>query len=72
MEKDKSESILYIQEGKVALIHKQSHTFIKDIGKDTHFGEIGVLKEEPRSLSAKARDFTEVFLLKKRDLYKVS
>jgi len=65
MENDKSESIIYILEGKVAMLHKLSHTFIKDIGKEQHIGEIGVLKEQPRSLSAKVRDYTTAFVLKK-------
>ena len=42
MEKDRAENIYYIIQGKVAMIHKQSHTFITDLGKDQYFGEIGV------------------------------
>lgn len=72
MEKDKSESMMYILQGKVAMLHKQSHTFIKDIEKDCHFGELGFLLGEPRCLSAKARDFTEVFVISRTDFEMVS
>ena len=34
MEKDKAQSIFYIIQGKVAMIHKQSHTFITDLLKE--------------------------------------
>ena len=54
------------------MIHKQTHSYIKDLKNEEYFGQIGVLKEEPRSLSAKARDFTETYRLNKTDLQKVS
>jgi len=72
MEKDKSESLFYILQGKVAMIHKQSHTFITDLGKDKYIGDLGFLLGEPRCLSAKARDFTEVFVISKMDFDVVS
>ena len=50
------------------MIHKQTHSYIKDLSNEEYFGQIGVLKEEPRSLSAKARDFTETYRLNKADL----
>lgn len=67
MEKDKAESIFYIVGGKVAMIHKQSHTFITSLNPESHVGELGFLMETPRTLSAKARDFTEVYLIQKSD-----
>ena len=51
--------IYYIHRGKVAMIEKHSHTFIKDIESGCYFGELGVLMGKERSLSAKCRDFTE-------------
>ena len=72
MEKDKAECIYYIIQGKVAMIHKQSHTFIKDLKKEEYFGELGMLQECPRSLTAKARDFTEVFIIRKQDFESIS
>jgi hyperpolarization activated cyclic nucleotide-gated potassium channel 2 len=63
MEKDKAECIYFIIQGKVAMIHKQTHTFITDLHHEDYFGEVGFLKNEPRSLSAKSRDFTEVFTI---------
>ena len=72
MEKDRAEYIYYITQGKVAMIHKQTHTFITDVKKDAYFGELGFLTSEPRCLSAKSRDFTEVFMIKKDDFDSIS
>jgi hypothetical protein len=63
MEKDKARSIFYIIQGRVAMIHKQSHTFITDLLKEQYVGELGFLQGGQRCLSAKARDFTEVFII---------
>ncbi len=35
---DKSSSIIYIVDGKVSMIHKQSHTYITDIKGGAHLG----------------------------------
>ena len=72
MEKDKAECIYYIIQGKVAMIHKQTHTFVTDLKKEQYFGELGMLQEEPRCLTAKARDFTEVYIIKKVDFEHIS
>jgi len=62
--------IYYIHRGKVAMIEKHSHTFIKDIGADCYFGELGVLTGNERTLSAKCRDFTEALTIKEEDFYR--
>ena len=54
------------------MLHKQSHTFLLDLKLGKVLGEIGVFKNELRSLTAKARDFTEVYCIKKSDLYELS
>jgi len=45
------------------MLHKQSHTFLLDLKLGKVLGEIGVFKNELRSLTAKARDFTEVYCI---------
>ena len=72
MEKDKAECLYYITQGKVAMLHKQSHTFIKDLHGNTYFGELGIINDQPRCLSAKSRDFTEIFILYKNDFIEIS
>jgi CRP-like cAMP-binding protein len=42
------------------------------LGNEEYFGEYGILKEETRCLSAKCRDFTEVYIITKKDLEEVS
>ena len=71
LEKDKAEMQYFILQGKVAMLHKQSHTFITDIVKDNGFGELGMLTGQPRCLSAKSRDFTEVLVVRRDDFYRL-
>lgn len=59
--------IYYINRGKVAMIEKHSHTFIKEIGTESYFGEVGCLTGKERTLSAKCRDFTEALIIKEED-----
>ncbi len=39
-EQEQGDAIYHIIEGKVALIHKETKTFITDLGEDESFGEI--------------------------------
>jgi signal-transduction protein with cAMP-binding, CBS, and nucleotidyltransferase domain len=66
MENDKAESMFYILQGQVAMIHKQTSTFIVDLKMESYFGEYGLISGQTRSLSAKCRDFTEVYVISKR------
>ena len=59
----------YINDGKIAMIQKASHTSIKDLRQDVVFGEIGVLSGGTRSLTARARDFTNCSLISGKDLF---
>lgn len=43
VENDPATNLYYINEGKIAMIQKASHTYIKDLRQDVVFGEIGVL-----------------------------
>mmetsp|Transcript_34499 Transcript_34499/g.52793 ORF Transcript_34499/g.52793 Transcript_34499/m.52793 type:complete len:211 (+) Transcript_34499:416-1048(+) len=72
MEGDTAESVYYIHIGKVAMIHKSSRTFVIDLNKEKYFGELGLLSGDPRTLSAKSRDFTEVFTLNKTNFELIS
>lgn len=40
--------LFFIVTGKVSLIHKKSMTHIKDLEKDSHFGEISFFSGLPR------------------------
>jgi len=54
------------------LIHKSTHTLITDLRAKKFFGELGVIKNEPRLLTAKSCDFTEMIFIQKRDFLKIS
>ena len=47
------------------MIHKQTSTFIIDLKQESFFGEYGLISGQTRSLSAKCRDFTEVYVINK-------
>ena len=58
--------------GKVAMIHKATHTFMVDLVKDDYFGEIGFLSGKPRMMSAKSRDYTECYVISKHDFLHIA
>jgi hypothetical protein len=51
--------------GKISMIHKLTHTYFLDLVKDDYFGEVEFFTDEPRKLSGKSRDFTEIYAIKK-------
>lgn len=63
VEDDPGGKIFFIVKGKVAILHRKSRTYIKDLGKDDFFGEIGFFSEKPRQATAKSRDFTHLLVL---------
>ena len=54
------------------MIHKCSHTYILDLIKDDYFGEVGFFSDNPRTLSAKSRDFTETYVIYKKEFLKIA
>ena len=54
------------------MIHETSHTFLKDLMKGDYFGEIGFLTDNPRMVSAKAREYTELYVIHKSDFIKIA
>ena len=63
VEDDPGGKIFFIVKGKVAILHRKTRTYIKDLGKDGFFGEIGFFSEKPRQATAKSRDFTHLLVL---------
>lgn len=52
------------------MIEKHSHTFVKEIGPDNYFGEIGAITGNLRCLTVKCRDFTETFTVRADDFFR--
>lgn len=52
------------------MLQKKTHTFVTELDKDSYFGELGVLIDQPRMLSAKCRDFTEALTLEGVDFFR--
>lgn len=63
IEDDPGGKIFFIVKGKVAILHRKTRTYIKDLGKDDFFGEIGFFSEKARQATAKSRDFTNLLVL---------
>ncbi len=64
--------IYYAVSGKIAMLHKKSHSYLAELIKDDYFGEIEFFSEEPRLLSARSRDFTECYTIHKRDFIHIA
>ena len=71
IEKDEADCIYYIEVGKIAMIHKQSYSFVIELAVESTFGEIGVFRNDKRILTARAMDFTIVYFIKKDHFYKI-
>jgi CRP-like cAMP-binding protein len=54
------------------MIHKESHTFLLDLVKDDYFGEIGFFTDQARTLSAKSRDYTDLYFLDKHEFLDIA
>lgn len=54
------------------MIHRATHTYFIDLGVGDNFGEIGFFTDNPRLLSAKSRDYCELYCINKRDFIKIA
>ena len=50
------------------LMHKNTKTYIIDLGVEKMFGEIGFFTGRPRTVTAKSRTFSELVYLEKSKL----
>ncbi|CDW81481.1 UNKNOWN [Stylonychia lemnae] len=71
-EGDESKHLYNIVQGKTGMIHKASYSYFIDLGVGDNFGEIGFFTDNPRLLSAKSRDYCELYCISKRDFVKVA
>lgn len=67
VEKNYGNELYYIQNGKISVIHMKSKTHLTDLDKEKYVGEISFFTELPRQATVKAKDFTEVLVLKRED-----
>jgi len=54
------------------MIHKASYSYFIDLGVGENFGEIGFFTDSPRMISAKSRDYCELYCIHKRDFIKIA
>jgi hypothetical protein len=59
------DKLFFISKGSIILVHKKTKTFIKEIGVETCFGEVGFFSGLPRSVTANAKTFTETMYMEK-------
>ena len=59
--------IFYISTGRVSVIDKKTKTHITDLVQDQYFGEIAFFSNIERQSTIKARDFSEMLVLKRED-----
>jgi CRP-like cAMP-binding protein len=49
------------------MIHKASHTYMKELYKDDYFGEVEFFTDESRKLTARTTDFSECYVISKKN-----
>ena len=54
------------------MIHRTTHTFLIDLQIEDSFGEIGFFTDNPRLLSAKSRDYCELYIIEKQDFLRLA
>jgi hypothetical protein len=64
-------NMYYVCKGSVVLIHKKTHTFIKEISLDAWWGELSFFSEAPRRVTVRSKNFTEVVYITKEDFMKI-
>ena len=62
----------HIVQGKVGMIHMQSHTYFIDLVINGNFGEIEFFTDKPRLITSKSRDYCELYTIHKRDFLKIA
>lgn len=71
-EEDEHGSKMYfIAKGTVILLHLKTHTYIKQLGESSSFGQAAFFSSRPRSCSVRANSFTEMLVLNLLDFHKV-
>ena len=53
------------------MVQKKSNTFFIDLIKEEYFGEIEFFTDEPWKISARSRDFTECYIINKKDFISI-
>ena len=59
--------LYFIMKGSIMLLHKSSHTFIKELEQDEFFGEVAFFTDLPRKATARAKNIAEVLILDQND-----
>lgn len=72
VEKENGSELFFLVNGRVSIIHRQTKTHIVDLEKDKYFGEISFFTEQERKATVKARDFTEVLILRREDFLQMA
>ena len=71
-EDEKGAKMYFITKGTVVIMHKKTHTYIKELQVDDYFGEIAFFSELPRQATARSRGFTEILSLNKDKFLEVA
>ena len=54
------------------MIHRATHSYLKELQIGDNFGEIGFFTDNPRLLSVKSRDYCEFYIIDKKDFLKIA
>ena len=65
-------TLYYISKGSAILLHKKTHTFIKELKQDSWVGELSFFTGLPRRATIRAKSFIETLNITKDDFYRTS
>ena len=71
-EGDDGKEIYFITQGKVAVLHKDTETYVIDLLKDMSFGEIAFFTEYQRQCTIKSRDYTDTLTINVDDFLDIA
>ena len=54
------------------MIHKATHTYLSELRVGDFFGEIGFFTDNPRMLTCKSRDYTQCYVIDKKDFMRIA
>ena len=66
-EGDPGSNVYFITRGNIILLHKKTKTYIKELELDDYFGDYAFFTGQKRKASARAKNFSEVLKLDKKD-----
>lgn len=70
-ENEQGSKMFFIAKGTVILLHLKTHTYIKQLGENSSFGQAAFFSSKPRCCTVRTNSFAEMLVLNLVDFHKV-